>query len=249
MPAVRNLQAADLHWALREGVRDFGAFRGDIILAALLYPAVALLAAAMALRGQMIPIIFPMAAAFSLLGPLIAIGFYEMARRRESGMEAGWSHFLDPLRGPQRGQILGLAAGLVVLVLAWLFMANNIYDQTLGLLHPETPQAFLWMLFNTAEGHRMILFGNIVGFAFALVTLMTMIVSFPMLVDRRVHASDAVETSLRVSFRNPVMTLRWGLYVAVLLAVACIPLFLGLAIVLPILGYASWHLYTRAVER
>ncbi len=76
-----------------------------------------------------------------------------------------------------------------------------------------------------------------------------MLVSFPMLVDKPVHASDAVETSLRASFANPMMTLRWGLYVAGLLALACIPLFLGLAVVLPVLGYASWHLYTRLVER
>ncbi|HEX7856526.1 MAG TPA: DUF2189 domain-containing protein [Sphingobium sp.] len=249
MPAIRNLHAEDLHWALREGMSDFLTFRGDIILAGFIYPAVALLAAALALGSEMLPIVFPMAAAFSLLGPLIAIGFYEMARRRESGMEAGWSHFLDPLRGANRGQILGLALGLVTMALAWLFMANNIYASTLGRLHPTGLGDFLSMLFSTPEGWRMILFGNIVGLAFAIVTLVTMIVSFPMLVDKNVHASDAVETSLRASFHNPMMTLRWGLYVAAILAVACIPLFLGLAVALPVLGYASWHLYTRMVER
>lgn len=249
LPAIRNIHPSDLHWALREGLKDFMAFRGDIILAGLIYPAVALLAAALALGSEMIPIVFPMAAAFSLLGPIVAIGFYEMAWRREVGMEAGWSHFLDPLRGPNRAQIVGLALGLVMLTLGWLFMANSIYADTMGRLHPAGLGAFLSMLFTTPEGWRMILFGNIVGLAFALVTLVTMIVSFPMLVDRQVHASDAVETSLRASFRNPMMTLRWGLYVAVILAVACVPLFLGLAVALPVLGYASWHLYTRMVER
>lgn len=249
MPAIRDIQASDLHWALREGVNDFLTFRGDIILAGFIYPAVALLVAALALGAEMVPIVFPMAAAFSLLGPLIAIGFYEMARRRESGQEAGWSHFLDPLRGPNRMQILGLALALVTLALGWLFMANNIYAATMGRLHPQGLGSFLSLLFTTPEGWRMILFGNIVGLVFALITLVTMIVSVPMLVDRNVHASDAVETSLRASFHNPMMTLRWGLYVAVILAVACIPLFLGLAIALPVLGYASWHLYTRMVAR
>lgn len=248
-PAVRDIHASDLHWALREGLSDFMTFRGDIILAGLIYPAVALLAAALALGGRMIPIVFPMAAAFSLLGPLIAIGFYELARRRESGLDAGWSHFLDPVRGPNRTQIIGLALGLVTLSLGWLFMANSIYDSTVGRLNPASLGAFLSMLFTTPEGWRMIVFGNITGLAFALATLVTMIVSFPMLVDRNAHASDAVETSLRASFHNPMMTLRWGVYVAAILAVACIPLFLGLAVALPVLGYASWHLYTRMVER
>jgi uncharacterized membrane protein len=248
-PAIRDLHASDLHWALREGLSDFMTFRGDIILAGFIYPAVALLAAALALGGKMLPIIFPLAAAFSLLGPLIAIGFYEMARRRESGQDAGWSHFLDPVRGPNRTQIVGLALGLVVLALAWLFMANSIYDNTVGQLHPANIGAFLSMLVSTPEGWRMIVFGNITGLAFALVTLVTMIVSFPLLVDKSVHASDAVETSLRASFHNPMMTLRWGLYVALILAVACVPLFLGLAVALPVLGYASWHLYTRMVAR
>ncbi len=136
LPHIRTIDAHDLHWALREGLNDFRAMRGDIILAGLIYPTVALIAAALALGGAMIPIIFPLAAAFSLLGPLIAIGFYELARRRESGMDAGWSHFLDPVRGRNRAQILGLAAGLVVLALAWLLMAKTIYDGTLGLLAP-----------------------------------------------------------------------------------------------------------------
>ncbi|HEX7821798.1 MAG TPA: DUF2189 domain-containing protein [Sphingobium sp.] len=248
-PTIRTIDAHDLHWALREGMRDFRAMRGDIILAGLIYPTVALLAATFALNGAMIPIIFPLAAAFSLLGPLIAIGFYELARRRESGMDAGWSHFLDPLRGSNRAQILGLAAALVVIALAWLFIANATYQGTVGRLHPAGLGAFVSMLFTTTQGWRMILFGNIAGLAFALVTLVTMLVSFPMLVDRNVHASDALETSLRASAHNPMMTLRWGLYVAGLLALACVPLFLGLAVVLPVLGYASWHLYTRLVER
>ncbi|MCE7798593.1 DUF2189 domain-containing protein [Sphingobium sufflavum] len=249
LPTIHRIDARDLNWALREGMKDFRAMRGDIILAGLIYPTVALLAAALALGGNLIPIIFPMAAAFSLMGPLIAIGFYELARRRESGMDAGWSHFLDPLRGANRMQILGLAAGLVVVALAWLLMAQTIYEGTLGTLAPGNLSGFLSMLFTTAEGWRMIVLGNIAGLAFALVTLATMLVSFPMMVDKTVHASDAVETSLRASFHNPMMTLRWGVTVAVLLALACIPLFLGLAVVLPVLGYASWHLYTRMVER
>lgn len=209
-----------------------------IIFARLIYPTVALLAAALALGSAMSLIIFPLAGTFSLLGPLIAIGFYELARHRKAGMEARWSHFLNPLRDPNRAQILGLAAYLVILALAWLLMAKTIYNGALGILAPTSLGSFLSMLFTTPQGWRMIVMGNIVGLAFALVTLMTMLVSFPMMVDKPTHASNAVISSLR-----------WGINVARLLALACIPLFLRLAIVLPVLGYASWHLYTRLVER
>ncbi|MBY8821199.1 DUF2189 domain-containing protein [Sphingomonas colocasiae] len=246
---VRHIGVADLHWSLRQGLNDFLALRGDILFAGVIYPVLALLAAAFALNADMIPLIFPMAAAFSLLGPMIAIGFYELAKRREEGLDIGWSHFLDPLRGPARWQILALAAMLTLIAIAWMFVARAIYDATLGTLAPAGPVAFVSDLFGTDEGWRLIVFGNLAGLCFAIVTLAISLVSFPMLVDRRNHASDAVETSLRATLRNPLMVARWGLYVAVILAIACVPLFLGLAVALPVLGYASWHLYSRIVER
>lgn len=246
---VRRIGVEDLHWSLRQGMNDFLALRGDILFAGVIYPVLALLAAAFALNADMIPLIFPMAAAFSLLGPMIAIGFYELAKRREEGLDIGWSHFLDPLRGSARWQILALAGVLTLIAIAWMFAARAIYDATLGTLAPTGPAAFVSQLLGSTEGWRLIVFGNLAGLCFAIVTLAISLVSFPMLVDRSNHASDAVETSLRATLRNPVMVARWGLYVAVILALACIPLFLGLAVALPVLGYASWHLYSRIVER
>lgn len=248
-PRVRTIDARDLHWALRKGFADFLTFRGDILFAAVIYPTVAILAAAFALDISLTPIVFPIGAAFSLLGPVIAIGFYELARRREEGVEPRWSHFLDPLRGASRAHIVALAGLLAMIAIVWLVAAKAIYEGTLGTLHPSTAGQFVRDLFSTAEGWQLILFGNLAGFAFALAALAISLVSFPMLVDRPVHAYDAVETSLRAMARNPFTSLRWGFYVAAILVLASIPLFLGLAVAFPVLGYASWHLYTRIVER
>ncbi|MDF0545980.1 DUF2189 domain-containing protein [Sphingobium sp. H39-3-25] len=246
---LRHIGVADLHWALRAGLNDFLTLRGDIVFAGIIYPIVALLAASFALDRNLVPLIFPMAAAFSLLGPIIAIGFYGLAKRREEGQDASWTHFFDPLRGPAKGQIFGLALFLTMLAVAWMWVAMTIYESTMGRLAPADVGSFVSQLFSTPEGWRLIIFGNLAGLGFAIVTLAVSVVSFPMLVDGKAHASDAVETSLRATAQNPLIIARWGLYVACILAVACIPVFLGLAIALPVLGYASWHLYTRVVER
>lgn len=248
-PVIRDISRADLYWALREGWSDFQEKRGDIVLVAVLYPVLTLVVAGVALGGRLFPLLLPLIAGLSLLGPLVAVGFYELARRREEGGDAGWAHFLDPFRRQAATQIAALGIFLGVLFLAWIAVAWAIYQATLGTLQPADSATFLRLLFTTSEGWQLILFGNLAGFAFALITLVTTVVSFPLLVDRPVDFVLAVQTSLRVTWRNPVEIAIWGLIVAVLLALACIPLFIGLAVALPVLGYASWHLYTRAVDR
>lgn len=246
---VREIGRADLRWALREGWSDFLDKRGDIILAAILYPVLMLVVAGATLGGRLFPLLLPLIAGLSLLGPLIAVGFYELARRREEGRDAHWRHFLDPFRGPSGAQIAALGFFLALLFLAWIGVAWAIYQETLGTLQPGDLASFVGLLFTTVEGWQLILFGNLAGFLFAVVTLVTTFLSFPLLVDRPVDFVTAVQTSLRAARRNPVEIAVWGLIVAVLLALACIPLFMGLVVVLPVLGYASWHLYTRLVDR
>ena len=248
-PIVRDISRADLSWALREGWSDFLEKRGDIVLLIVLYPVLMLVVAAVTLGEGLFPLLLPLIAGLSLLGPIVAVGFYELARRREEGRDGNWSHFLDPFRGSSGAQIASLGIFLCLLFLAWVGVAWAIYQATLGTLQPANLGTFVSQLFTTPEGWALILFGNLAGFAFAAITLVTTLVSFPLLVDRPVDLALAVQTSLRAARRNPVEVATWGLIVAVLLALACIPLFIGLAVALPVLGYASWHLYTRLVDR
>lgn len=248
-PAVRRITTADLDWALRAGWDDFKARRGDLILAGLLYPAIGFLAAILAFRGDLLPLLFPMVAGVSLLGPAAAAGFYEIAKRREEGRPSGWDHFLDPLKGRTREPLAMLTLLLGALFVGWLGSAWLIYQATLGGAHAPGMGGLLSAVFGTSQGWAMLVLGNLVGLLFAVVALMVAVASFPMVIDRPVDAGTAVQTSVRAVRANFPVVAQWGLRVAALLALGALPLFIGLAIVLPLLGYSTWHLYTRLVER
>jgi uncharacterized membrane protein len=100
----------------------------------------------------------------------------------------------------------------------------------------------------TPEGYRLIVVGNAVGFIFAVVAFALSAVSFPLLLDRHVGVAAAIVTSVRAVLKNPVTMAAWGLLVAVALAIGSLPFFIGLAVVMPVLGHATWHLYRKVVE-
>lgn len=244
---VNTITADDLNAVLREGWRDFSERRGDLIFAGLIYPIIGLVAAWAANGGPMTWLLFPLAAGLSILGPLTATGFYELARRRELGLDSGWSHFLDVARGPRRDGIVVVAVMLILLFGGWLLAAGAIYGTFFGLYEPASFASFIGEVLSTPRGWGMILVGNLVGVAFAIAALALSVVSLPMLVDRDVGAGEALATSIAAVRHNPAVMTRWGLTVAALLVIGSIPAFLGLAIVLPWLGYATWHLYRRVV--
>lgn len=248
-PEVRRITDADLSWALSEGWRDFNAKRGDLVVVAFLYPLMALIAAAVTMNDRLVPLFFPLVAGLSIMGPAVAAGFYELARRREEGLDSSWRHFLDPLGGRGRGGLVALTAMLLGLFVVWLAVAWAIYAATLGQLSPSGLTDFARLTFSTPEGWAMIGLGNLAGLGFAVLTLVLTVVSVPMTVDRSVAPDRAVGASVRAFRLNPGVLSRWGLRVALLLALGSVPLFLGLPVVLPVLGYATWHLYTRLVVR
>lgn len=245
---VRKVTAADLRESLAQGWDDFLERRGDLIFVGLIYPLVGLLAATLFLGGNFLYLFFPVAAGVSLLGPVAAIGFYEIARRREDGLESDWSHFLDVRSRPSWDAIMAVAGLLVVIFFLWIAAAAGIYTALLG-GPPDSVGDFLARLFTTAEGWALIVVGNLVGLLFAALVLAVSVVSLPMLVDRDTDARTAIDTSVRAVMANKGMMVRWGLTVAFLLVLGSIPLFIGLAVVLPVLGYATWHLYCHLIER
>lgn len=247
--SVRKITAEDLRISLRDGWSDFMTMRGDLIFIGLLYPLVGIVAATVTLGGAMLPLFFPIAAGISLLGPIVAIGFYELARRREDGLESDWSHFLDVRKRPSADGLGVVAALLITIFMLWVAAAAVLYVALWGMDAPDSIGAFLSRLFTTPEGWALIVIGNLIGLGFAALVLAVSVVSLPMLVDCEIEASTAIGVSVAAFRKNIGLMMRWGLTVAVLLVLGSIPLFIGLAVVLPWLGYATWHLYTRLVDR
>jgi uncharacterized membrane protein len=246
---VRAISADDLTQSLRDGYSDFLEKRGDLVFVGFLYPLVGFVAAIAANGQSILPLLFPMLAGLSLLGPLVSTGFYQLAKRREAGIESSWWHFFDVFNSPSREAILLVGLMLMAIFGAWLMAAGLTYAAFFGVNPPATIGILLTQAFTTPQGWAMMLIGNAIGLVFAIVVLATSVVSLPMLIDKRVDAATAVRTSLKAFGRNRAVLLRWGVRVALLLIIGAVPLFLGLAFVLPILGYATWHLYTRLVDR
>jgi uncharacterized membrane protein len=247
-PAVRRIGIADLKAALTQGFQDFSVYRTDVIFLCVLYPFIGLVLARLVIGQGMFELMFPVASGFALIGPFIGLGLYEMSRQREQGHTVTWAAAFDVLRSPSSGAIAALGLVLLATFLAWLYAAQSIYDMTLGPHHPASISRFAQDLFLTDRGWTLIGVGMGVGFLFALWAFALSAVSFPLLLDRKdVGVVTAIGTSIRAIAANPVPMALWGLIVAGSLALGSIPFFVGLAVVIPVLGHATWHLYRRLV--
>jgi len=248
-PAIHKIGAADVWAALAKGFDDFEAYRSDVIFLCITYAVVGLVLSRLAFGMEMLPLLFPLASGFALVGPVAAVGLYEMSRRREQGVAVSWANAFDILKAPAVGAIAVLGMVLVVVFLLWLAAAWEIYRYTLGPALPSSIGAFVHDVFLTGRGQLLIIVGVGVGFLFALFAMAISIVSFPLLVDRDVGLDTAIRTSIRAVVANPVPMALWGLIVAAGLVLGSIPVFVGLAVVLPVLGHATWHLYRSLVPR
>ncbi len=249
-PAINRITFRDLKDALAEGYADYTENRTDVLFLCLIYPLLMYVAVRMAFGYGVLPLIYPVFTGAALLGPVVAVGLYHVSWRREQGLETHWRDAFQVFQHHSIGSIGMMTLILVGLYCAWLTTAITIYEFTLGkgAVWFLSPAEFVREVLTTPQGVTLIVVGNVAGLLFALIALCISMVSFPMLVDKDVGPVNAVITSIRAALANPGPALAWGLIVAILLFLGSLPFFLGLAVVMPVLGHATWHLYRKLVQ-
>lgn len=246
-PEILHVEFGDLLAALTAGWRDFGSAPGFGLFFAAVYVAGGwLIWWSVTTTGQ-IWWSLPAAAGFPILGPFIACGLYEVSRRLQTGEALNRAQILGVIFRQKDRQIPSMAAIILIFFLFWNFLAHMIFALFLGRVTltniSTSPEVFL-----TPEGLTMLAVGTAIGAVFALLLFSMTVVSLPMLLDREVDYVTAMLTSIGLVRESPLVMITWGALIGAALFLAMLPGFLGLFVVLPVAGHATWHLYRAAVD-
>jgi uncharacterized membrane protein len=248
-PTIRRIEFRDIGEALARGAKDFYAMPSHLAFLAAIYPLCGVVLAHATSQQNALQLLFPLSSGFALIGPFAAVGLFEMSRRHELGLDVSWKYGFNVLRSPSIPSIAALALLLLATFAAWIATAQLLYTALFGSWPPASLVDFLGDVVLTERGWMLIVIGCFMGFCFAAVTLAVSVVSFPLLLDRDVGAAMAVATSIEAVRENPVTMALWGLLVAAALLIGSLPLLIGFAIVMPILGHSTWHLYRKVIIR
>jgi uncharacterized membrane protein len=245
-PVVRRVTAADIADALSEGLRDFQAVPLYGLAFGALYAAGGIAILLSLTAFGLVYLAYPLAAGFALIGPFVAVGLYEVSRRRETGQPISFGGIWATVKS--RGEIGWMAFVTLFVFVVWMYQVRLLIALLLGLNASfSSLHDFITVVLTTNEGLLFLAIGNAVGAALSLILFSLTVVSFPLLLDRDVDFVTAMITSVRAVVTSPLPMIGWAALIVVLLAVSAMPYFLGLVVTLPVLGHTTWHLYRRII--
>ncbi len=194
------------------------------------------------LQTSTLPLLLPLAGGFLLMGPLLAVGLYQVSRRRELGKTTTFMDVLHAGKGA-RGQLALFGMMLLIINFAWMMVAFLLFMLFFGPATFPPIDEFIPELLFSHHGLALLVVGTAAGALFAAVTYAISVISVPMLVDRRIDAvSAAIASVSAVRLNLPAMAL-WAALILALSATGILTLFVGLTVVFPLIGYATWHAY------
>ncbi len=247
-PVVRRISRQDVVEALAAGLRDFQARPLYGLAFGLFYALGGLLIAACLSVLDASYLIYPLIVGFAMLGPFVASGLYEVSRRRETGAPLSFPVVLTAIWDQRRKELSWMAFVALFFVIIWLYQVRLLLALFLGFRGFGSLQEFVSVITTTPEGLLFLAVGHVVGAVLSLIAFSISVVSFPLLVDREVDFITAIITSVRAVATNPAPMLGWAICVVALLIAGAAPMFLGLIVILPVLGHTTWHLFRRVVE-
>ncbi|WP_372622846.1 DUF2189 domain-containing protein [Falsiroseomonas sp.] len=191
--------------------------------------------------------VLPAVAGFFLVAPLLGAGLYETSRRRELGEPISLPIAFMAFRR-NAPQLTLMGAVLLIINLFWVRMAGLLFMVFFGLGFSPSIEQLPLALLRSDQLLPFLVVGTGVGFVLASIAFAVSAVSIPMIVDRDISAIEAVVVSIRATLDNWRAMAFWAGLIVVFTAMALVPFFLGLALVLPLIGHATWHAYRDLVR-